>query len=237
MLLWWVINANYKSHTTDCAEYTNSFVHSWWCIKHTVLILINISWILTISLSREASSSRELLDMSARSPGSQLFKKQQEKHNSGAKQRYIHISNLELYNLWIESHINFTHSLRCHILTTAAVSEALNKLAEEEVFVRENRFVLWKWVFDVSSMRQNFEGMNVQVDSCWTRFWLFFLLSRKWTNFIGEDLCQWWIWKRVNQIQCQELFLLQLQRCWPRGCSGSPTSGLIWFCWITLYAF
>ena len=176
MLLLWVINANYKSHTTDCAEYTNSFVHSWWCIKHTVLILINISWILTISLSREASSSRELLDMSARSPGSQLFKKQQEKHNSGAKQRYIHISNLELYNLWIESHINFTHSLRCHILTTAAVSEALNKLAEEEVFVRENRFVLWKWVFDVSSMRQNFEGMNVQVDSCWTRFWLFFFV-------------------------------------------------------------
>ena len=35
--------------------------------------------------------------MSARSPGSQLFKKQQEKHNGGAKQRYIHISNLELY--------------------------------------------------------------------------------------------------------------------------------------------
>ena len=174
--------------------------------------------------------------MSARSPGSQLFKKQQEKHNSGAKQRYIHISNLELYNLWIESHINFTHSLRCHILTTAAVSEALNKLAEEEVFVRENRFVLWKWVFDVSSMRQNLKGWTFKLIVAGLDFDCF-LLSRKWTNLIGEDLCQWWIWKRVNQIQCQELFLLQLQRCWPRGCSGSPTSGLICFCWITLYAF
>ena len=110
MLLWWVRIASYISHTTYCAEYTNSFVHSWQCVKHTELI--NISRIWTLSLSRDASSSRELLDMLAVSPGSRLFKKQQEKHNSGAQQRWIRLSYFELYNVWMESHSHqlFTHS-------------------------------------------------------------------------------------------------------------------------------
>ena len=49
--------------------------------------------------NREASLSRELLNMPDSSPGSQLFSEQKEKHKPGSKQREIHlILNFELYN-------------------------------------------------------------------------------------------------------------------------------------------
>ena len=52
--------------------------------------------------NKEASLSRELLNMPASSPGSQLFSEQKEKHKPGSKQREIHlILNFELYNNWI----------------------------------------------------------------------------------------------------------------------------------------
>ena len=45
----------------------------------------------------------------------------------------------------------------------------------------------------------------------------------------GNTFILFWI------VQCQKLLLfLQLRCCWLRGCRGSPTPGLILFCWLTL---
>ena len=52
--------------------------------------------------NKEASLSRELLNMPASSPGSQLFSEQKEKHNPESKRREISlIFYFELYNDWI----------------------------------------------------------------------------------------------------------------------------------------
>ena len=48
----------------------------------------------------------------------------------------------------------------------------------------------------------------------------------------GNTFILFWI------VQCQELLLfLQLRCFWLRGCRGRPTPGLIFFCWLTQYAF
>ena len=48
-------------------------------------------------------------------------------------------------------------------------------------------------------------GLSWENKSCCLDNIFYYFSSRKWMNHIGEDLCQWWLWKGVNQNDCQEL--------------------------------
>ena len=85
-----------------------------------------------------------------------------------------------------------------------------------------------------------YPGRPYQVRSFWTCL-----------QWVPEPSCSMNSWKNTTAmqnngntfilfwiVQCQELLLfLQLRCCWLRGCRGRPTPGLIFFCWLTQYAF